>query len=285
MADRSAGDANRRDPATTGRNETNGATTSRADADESGVGEAPDQTPTAPRPRPAYGEYAPEGWSWNPEAERARVGPGTAPSASPGRAAAAIGTPSSARVPGVPHNLGAPGGGASVPTAPAPRPASGRDAELATDQQSYRAGTPTTPGTPPARGRGSDRIVTILLLAVGAFGALALAGSLQQLPSSLRLMGTAFGLEKLEIAGWITTLGNAGAISMLALYAVTLIFSIQRMRAQKLAFFIPLIAAVLAFIILFGLTAITVNAVPELMERLSDPDAASQLLRSIPTQQ
>ncbi|PIJ11573.1 hypothetical protein BMH32_07125, partial [Leucobacter sp. OLJS4] len=35
----------------------------------------PQAAPADPRPRPAYGEYAPEGWSWTPPQEASAADP------------------------------------------------------------------------------------------------------------------------------------------------------------------------------------------------------------------
>src|SRR6218665_3361376 len=70
------------------------------------------------RPAPQFGEYAPEGWSWTPETGAAAE-TGSQITAS---LTSAVAAPSSGRVPGVPHNLGA-GGSPAVPTASSNRAA------------------------------------------------------------------------------------------------------------------------------------------------------------------
>lgn len=241
---------------------------------------APDQ-PREPRPAPRYGELAPEGWTWTPPgvADGASTGDGKAPDratapASPVSAAApAAPAPApSGQVPGVPHNLG-------VGADPAPRPASAARPETSERPDAYRASEPPQAGKPsPRGGLLADRIITIALLALGAYGALNLALSLQQLPQSMRLTASLLGMESLDVPEAVGIAGTVGAIVVLAIYAVNLIFSIQRMRARKLAFWVPLAAFGLALIVLFVCSTVAVVQLPELMQQMSDPDALSKIL-------
>jgi hypothetical protein len=153
-------------------------------------------------------------------------------------------------------------------------------------QQSYRATEPPAQpggGARPSGGRLADRIITIVLLALGAYGALSLALSLQQVPQQFRLIGTVLGAENLTVPESVGVVGTVGAILVLAVYAVNLIFSIQRLRARKLAFWVPLVAFALALVVLFVCTIVAVNALPELMQLMSDPDALSKMLNNAAT--
>lgn len=233
-----------------------------------GAGASPRGAATPGTPAPQYGEYAPEGWSWSPEGSTPEGG---APKdAAPAAAATAA---RSGQLPGVPHNLGVDADPSNaLGTPPAARP-----------EQSYRATEPPKGGVTPRDGKLADRIMTILLLAVGAYFALSFAFSLQQLPQQLRLVGTMLGLENLTVSGTVGTVGMVGAIVVLAIYAVNLIFSIQRMRARKFAFWIPLVAFVLALIVVFVCTMIAVAQTPELLQQMSDPAAMERLLNSMTT--
>ena len=128
--------------------------------------------------------------------------------------------------------------------------------------------------------RGGDRIATILLLVFGALGALYLAASLYQMPASIAMVGTMLGSESLAVPESVTTLGIVGAILLLSLYALTLIYSLQRLRARKLAFWVPLAAGALAMVLTFIFTMIGMTQVPELMTLLSDPNSTANLLGS-----
>lgn len=254
-------------------------------------------TPTpAPseRPRPAFGEYAPEGWTWEPPSEAKTVTPGQDPANAgaaaapaevpapqygaivPGAAPQANGAAKPAASPsltGVPHNLGvgqqrsgspqhfeAPAAG--VPAMQAPVPA------------------PGGPAAAPAKSRIGDRVVTILLLAAGAFGALNLASSFMMLPQQLATIA-----ELIELPDWvapasITTIGTVGTLVTLGLYAITLILSVQRMRRRKLAFFIPLIGGVVAFIAMFIILTVAMSQIPEFSTEMT-PERMQLLLDSL----
>ncbi|WP_427869401.1 DUF6264 family protein [Leucobacter luti] len=262
----------------------------------------------ASRPQPAYGEYAPEGWSWTPpgaenEADGASgSGGGTAASGQGSGSRSASGSGAGSAVPpGVPHNLGVAPGAAGQPgtqsgsTAAAPTRTPTRPGE---EPAPYRAdqpknapaqqpqaqrpqflhpGVPAAPGQPgaaaPRKPRTGDRVVTILLLVFGAFGALNIASSFFALGNQIRLMATMIGLENVEPAGWVNTLGTVSGLATLLLFALTAIYSIQRMRAGKIAFWVPLAAGGIAFVLLMVIPMIAMTSTPEIMQAInSDPN-------------
>ena len=258
----------------------------------------------ASRPEPAYGEYAPEGWSWTPpgaenEADGAS-GSGAAAAGSGSRSGSGSGA-GTAVPPGVPHNLGvAPGAGSQAgtragtgtgspaaaptrtPTKPGEDPAPYRaDQPKNTAAQRPQAQRPqfqqpAVPGQPAAaqrKPRTGDRVVTILLLVFGAFGALNIASSFFALGNQIRLMATMIGLENVEPAGWVNTLGTVSGLATLLLFALTAIYSIQRMRAGKIAFWVPLAAGGVAFVLLMVIPMIAMTSTPEIMQAInSDPN-------------
>lgn len=259
--------------------------------------------PVDPRPRPAYGEYAPEGWEWKPESEDEPAGAGSAPDP-----ASASSIPVSTRagagpVAGVPHNLGvrnapqpsavsqsAPRGTAAEAPGPRGDAAAGRRGD---EPAPYRADSPqplppgqaraaaaAAAGAPTPKNRRGDRVVTIILLVLGGLGALYNALSLMQLPASLELILTAMGGDA-AIPGWIGTMSTISAIAMLALYAVTLIYSLQRLRAGRLAFFVPLSAGAIALVLLVGVSVAAMFGIPEFMELSQDPDAVNRMMRGL----
>lgn len=80
-------------------------------------------------------------------------------------------------------------------------------------------------------------------------------------------------------------LGTVGAILVLAIYALVLIFSIRRLRARKMTFWAPIVAGVLAWVVFFILFFIGLNQSAELWQALisiaSDPAAAQQMLERL----
>lgn len=246
---------------------------------------AAEGTTPAERPRPEFGEYAPEGWTWQPPADEATtqdaatpaevpapqygaIVPGAAPSA-PAAGAAQPAVP--ARLAGVPHNLGAGQQRPGTPQhfeAPAGQPVQGPTGQ---------------PSATPAPSRKGDRVITILLLVVGAFGALQFAGGFMSLQQSFGIVADAFGMTDWVAPPAVATIGIVGTFIMLALYAATLLWSVQRMRRGKLAFFIPLIGAVVAFITMFVIIAIAMGQSPELFTEMT-PERLQQLVDALEDQ-
>ncbi|HEU0182894.1 MAG TPA: DUF6264 family protein [Agromyces mariniharenae] len=171
------------------------------------------RTPDAPgqggaadeRPRPRYGEYAPEGWTWQPPAEE---------SAAPVQPAPPV-----------------------QPTAPPPPPA---PAALPGERQPSAV----------------DRVVTIALLALGAFGAINTAASLQMLPQQFSLVYEQQGVGDFTPPEWLPMLTMVGTVLQLALYAATLGWSILRLRARKTAFWVPILGGVLSLVLMMVLVSI-----------------------------
>ncbi|WP_438855085.1 DUF6264 family protein [Agromyces sp. M3QZ16-3] len=181
------------------RNETQG---------RAGDGAAP--PPRDERPRPQYGEYAPEGWSWQPPGDERTDAAASAPAPPP-------------------------------PPAPSAAPRA--------------AGSPAADATarPP---RTTDRFFTILLLALGALGAWNTSVSLQQLPGAIQGVYADQGVGTYSPQPWLPTLALIGTVFMLALYAAVLGWSIMRLRARKLAFWVPLVGGAVAFLATMVLTSI-----------------------------
>jgi hypothetical protein len=174
--------------------------------------------PRDERPRPQYGEYAPEGWSWQP----------------PGEADATGGTP------------------------PAPAPAAAPHAAPPADGAAEASTRRTAPMW--------DRLITIALLVLGAFGAWDSARSMQQLGQQIQTTYTMLGIGEFTAPEWLATLSVAGIIVQLSLYAVVLGLTILRMRARRIAFWIPLAGGALSVIITVALMAVVVFADPTYLD-------------------
>lgn len=174
-------------------------------------------TPSRPdeRPRPQYGEYAPEGWTWQPPADERTSDP-----------APQMATPTPAA--------------ASAPAA-APRPA--------------------------------DRILTIVLLAVAVIGALNSVLSLQQLAPQVQLVYDQQGIGDYTPPTWLPTLVLVGTILQLALLGVTIAWSIARVRAGKLAFWVPLAGGVASVIVMMVLMSIVFLNDPTFLSYLEELSA------------
>jgi hypothetical protein len=185
-----------------------------------GSADRPAPPPGDERPRPRYGEYAPPGWSWQPPAEQS-AGPGdagTRPASAEAAAAAASGAYARADAP------------AAAPSDAASRPP-----------------------------RTGDVVATWLLLVVGFFG---MAFNVLQLVSVPSAIGDAFRAasemlgsaapEADFVAGPQTgTIIVVGSIGQLLLWLGALAWSIARMRARRVAFWVPVLAGFLAAIVFY----------------------------------
>jgi len=132
--------------------------------------------------------------------------------------------------------------------------------------------------------RAVDRVSTIILLVVGAYSALSVAIGLFRLHFSLMQAATILKIEDFEVPQSAQTLGQVGAICILALYAVTLIFSIQRLRARKLTFWVPLAAGAVAMVLWIIFTLVAFSQSPAIMQALAQPDAMQQMLDYLQSQ-
>ena len=199
---------------------------------------------TDERPKPKYGELAPDGWVWQPPQE-ARPDP-TLDAGDPSSAPAAV---PGASAPGT-----APWPAPSTPPAPGAAPQPGAPA-------------------PAARGGGgtADRVATIALL---GFGLLSTVNSVVSLLGIRDLMQQFMDLQ--GIAGTYTapnagTIGATSAVILIVVFALTAVVSVQRLRAHRLAFFVPIIGAVLGFVTLFIALAMALVGDPAIMDALTRP--------------
>lgn len=209
-------------------------------ADESGAAESGGaeatrggaNPPAAPssrdeRPRPQYGEYAPEGWTWTPPVDE--------------RAAAAAAE-------------------ANAAAAAAVSPAAPADAQ--------RSGT--------GRAHPVDRMWTIALLVIGVFGALYNSLAIFQLPTtaleSAKLSASMLGIDapaEFVPGPAVPTFVLVGIALQLVLWFGALLWSRARLRAGRLAWWIPLVAGVAAFIVVVVVGMLVFASDPGFMQSLT----------------
>ncbi len=190
-------------------------------------GEARPAAPRDERPRPQYGEYAPEGWTWQPPAGEHTSDP--AP---------------------------------QLPTPPAP----------AATRAAKASGSPSPADSRPPRP--VDRFFTIMLLVVGVFGVWSAIGTLQSLPELLpdairqaaEMLGTGGTALEYTPGPEVPGLLLAGSIAQVVLWLLTAWWSITRLRARRLAFWVPLVGGVLSFIALYAVIFIVITSDPALVD-------------------
>ncbi|MEO6825919.1 MAG: DUF6264 family protein [Microbacteriaceae bacterium] len=185
---------------------------------ESDTGPERDGARPDSRPRPQYGELAPEGWKWVP--------PSDAPNPDgvhPGDNAPAVHKTHVSRASHPPQTL-----------------------------RQQRPGVGAAGRTPPPW----DRLVTLLLLVLGVLGLVVGFGILAALPESIQLLYTQNNLGEYTPAASVSGIITIGQVCLALILVGAAAWSILRLRAKRVAFVIPLAAGVLAAVVLFGLLAI-----------------------------
>ena len=202
---------------------------------------APDE-----RPRPQFGELAPPGWVWKPPQDADRLDtthhspaaseveqPPAAPP-QPGPYGQHDGRPHD-----VPPHDGAPHGyGRPYPSSP----------QLRADAPRWNVTT------------------TIVLLVVGFFGMSYTIGTLQSLPATMQLLHSSLNLGKYVQDPSVAPLITAGTIAMAGIWAIGLGLSVWLLVQKRLAFYVPLVAGIVAFITLFVILGLIFSTDPVLLD-------------------
>ncbi|QAY73492.1 hypothetical protein ET445_09255 [Agromyces protaetiae] len=203
-------------------------------APEAGSGQnqaVPPQVPADERPRPRYGEYAPPGWTWTPPQEAATEA------------------------------------SASTADANADRPASPWGA---TAQPAPSA----APGAP--AGRSADRSWTTALLVFGVLGALyntlslisAPGAALQAAQTSASMLGLD-GPTSFTPGPAVPFAIGVGVALQIVLWVGAMLWSRARIRAGRLAWWVPLLAGAVAFVVVVIVQIIVFASDPDFFATLT----------------
>lgn len=111
-----------------------------------------------------------------------------------------------------------------------------------------------------------DRILTVALLVLGAFGAWDSARAMQQLGQQIQTTYTMLGIGDFTAPEWLSTLSVVGIVVQLSLFAAVLGLSILRLRARRIAFWIPLTGGAVSVVITVVLMAFVVFSDPTYLE-------------------
>ena len=185
------------------------------------VGPTPVGTPPEDhRPRPQYGELAPEGWTWKPP----KVDP--------------------------------------VETAPTPA-------------QPAQTVPNASPNGPPGREARAvpkwDPPVTLGLLVFGLLATFFTVSVLGTLPDAIQVLYTQQDLGTYTPDPSVTGLLTAGSIAEVVTWLVTAAISILLMVRGKRAFYLPLIGAVVSFLVIFVFMSIVLATDPTLLDFYNRP--------------
>ncbi len=195
--------------------------------------------PTTPpgdqRPRPKYGELAPEGWTWSPP---------------PGANA---------------HNH-------ITPNAPAPATSS---VNAPGNLPGHPAATSPYLGSTSAKKRGAapawDRPVTLGLLVLGLLGLFSAIAILRSIPEAVQTLYTQENLGTYTPAAGVAGVILMGQITQGAIWAVTALLSVLVTIRRRRAFYLPLIGGVVSTIAIFVFLTVILTTDPTLLNFYNKP--------------
>ncbi|AGW41936.1 hypothetical protein O159_19170 [Leifsonia xyli subsp. cynodontis DSM 46306] len=190
------------------------------------------------RPRPKFGELAPPGWSWSPPEDVGRLD-------------------TARRSPAASESLDADVYENGQPGAPA-------------RTEDHRAEPPErrSPYSPPPQADAPrwNLAATIALLIVGLVGMISSIGTLQALPSSIRLLHTTQQLGDFHPADSVGALIATGSIVMAGLWFLSAGLSVWLLLRKRLAFYPPIVAGVVTLIALFVIAGAVIATDPALLD-------------------
>ncbi|MGO4536720.1 DUF6264 family protein [Leifsonia sp. 2MCAF36] len=169
------------------------------------------------RPRPQFGELAPPGWVWHPPADADRLDTSRPLEREDDTTAPPVGAPLSGVRP--PH-----------PGAPIHSP--GEQARLGQAAPTW------------------NLTLTILLAVFGFFGMSYSIASLQAIPASMQLLHSTNGLGDYTPAPIVGTLVLVGSITMALIWVVSAVIAAMLLVKRRLAFWVPLVAGIVAMVVL-----------------------------------
>lgn len=195
--------------------------------------DTPDPIPPIDRrPRPQYGELAPEGWTWQPPAAEVPAAPGA-------DAASAVVSP--------------------TPAAPA-RPVGGGASPLGS---TGAAGTSMVPTW--------DRPVTVSLLIFGLITTFFTVSGLSTLPDAMQMLYTQADLGTYKPEASVGALLVTGSISLALVWIAAAALSVRFLMRGRRAFYVPLVAGVLSTVLFFVFMAIVLTTDSTLLEVYGQP--------------
>ena len=185
------------------------------------------------RPRPKYGELAPEGWVWHPPADAGRLD-------------------------------------TSKP-APAdnPQPVSAPDHHAPARPDAPHA-YPPPPGSPAARLRTDaprwNLTFTLVLIVFGFLGMSYSIGTLNAFPAAIQMMHATDNLKDYVPAPPVAPLLTAGSIIQAVIWAISTGLSVWLLTKKRISFYIPLIAGMIALIALFVIVSLVLTTDTTLLD-------------------
>ena len=150
------------------------------------------------------------------------------------------------------------------------------------EEQAAAAGTPWQPphpstrvsadGVPPQQQdrpapRSSDSIVTLALLALGAYNAFSYVQTGLDLPRSLDAGFAMFGIaDRFNGSDAARAVGYAVVAVALIGYVITAVLSVRRMRSGRLSFWVPIVGGLIVTTVLTAMIGIVASSDPALAQ-------------------
>lgn len=186
------------------------------------------------RPRPRYGELAPPGWVWRPPQDADRLD-------------TSHHSPAASEVEHQP----------STPPQAGPR----RDGPTPNGPAPYGPGLPLRGDAPRW-----NLAFTIVMLVVGFFGMTYSIGTLQALPAAMALLHSSQNLGPYVQDPSVAPLITTGTVAMAGIWAISAGLSVWLLVQKKVAFYVPLVAGVVALVTLFVILGIVFSTDPALLD-------------------
>ena len=115
-----------------------------------------------------------------------------------------------------------------------------------------------------------DRVLTIILLALGAYTVVNYFDTFANLGRVLTETFVASGYEAFQSVDLANQLGVVANIVVMSLFALTALLTIASLRAKRITFWIPLVGGVLAFIAVVVIMAFIVVADPSFQAQVNE---------------
>ncbi|MFP3465858.1 DUF6264 family protein [Leifsonia sp. SIMBA_070] len=202
------------------------------------------------RPRPQYGELAPPGWVWHPPADADRL--------DTSRPLEREDEFSEAAPTGVPVQ------GLRPPTGAHP---------VGAPEQTAHGNVPPGAAQPAPTW---NLTLTILLGVFGFFGMSYSIATLQAIPASMQLLHSTNGLGDYTPAPVVGTLVLVGSILMAVIWVVSAVITALLLVRRRLAFWVPLVAGIIAMVVLLIFAGAVLATDPVLLGFYSGTTAPTQ---------
>jgi uncharacterized protein DUF6264 len=209
------------------------------------------------RPRPQFGELAPPGWVWHPPADADRLDTSRPLEREDDVEAPPSGSPVPGMRPpyqGVPHQ-----------NAPHQNPQAQPQGQHPGQQAAAGQSAPTW-----------NLTLTVLLAVFGFFGMSYSIATLQAIPASMQLLHSTNHLGDYTPAPIVGTLVLIGSITMAVIWLVSAVIAALMLVKRRLAFWIPLVAGIVAMVVLLIFAGAVLATDPVLLGFYSGTTAPSQ---------